>query len=458
LVDYLSILAPAFSAPVFRRVLLLALGWLVTPAPHTLAAVLVTTGLSLSVHHAAFHRVFSRARWSPDRLGWLLLRALQQTPLVGERLRFVLDDTRTHHKGPRVWGLGMHLDPVRSTRAHKVKTTGHVWVVLSIIVHLPCSHRPWAIPLMWRLYRQQTHCTATDTPFFKKTQLARQMLDVLTRWLKGTPFSVVVDEGYTNRTVLRGLPPHIQVFGAMSRRAALYDPAPPGGRRIYGEKQPTLAQRFADPKADWQTLVLVRPGFRPRRIRFQTWTGLWKTVRGRHPVRVVLMATRRGEKTWRSFVSTDPEVSAEAILLRGFERWSIEVSFRDMKQHLGLSEAPVRSRRSVERLTPWVGTLFGVVVLWYAQSGWGSRFDHRPVRPWYRHKRGASFLDMLGAAQRAAWSSGLFDPRENTHPLFNPTPWSPPEEHNENENEPDNLLQLELFQPNPLLQGQDRAA
>ena len=54
-------------------------------------------------------------------------------------IRPVLDDTLAPKKGPHVFGLGCHIDAVRSTRRHKIFTFGHVWVTLAILLPVPFS-------------------------------------------------------------------------------------------------------------------------------------------------------------------------------------------------------------------------------------------------------------------------------------------------------------------------------
>jgi hypothetical protein len=82
-----------------------------------------------SVHdaakHASYHRLFSRGTWDPDRLAFWLLQRLRSRLAVGP-LRLVIDDTLCPKKGPEVFGLGTHLDAVRSTRKHKVFCFGHL--------------------------------------------------------------------------------------------------------------------------------------------------------------------------------------------------------------------------------------------------------------------------------------------------------------------------------------------
>ena len=119
-------------------------------------------------------------------------------------------------------------------------------------------------------------------------------------------------------------------------------------------------------------------------------------------------------------VLTDPEVSVDYLLERYASRWSIEVTFFDMKQFLGFSDSQALSRRAVERTAPFVAYLYTIIVIWYARSVPGTQLDFFPVRPWYRHKKAPSFADMLGAAQRAALHSGVFDPASNSNNLHNP--------------------------------------
>jgi len=92
-------------------------------------------------------------------------------------LRVVLDDTLNPHKGPHIFGLECHVDPVFSSRHHKILRFGLCWVVLSVVVRVPFSKRIWALPVLFRLYQAKKSCPADACQ--KKTDLARTLLDVL---------------------------------------------------------------------------------------------------------------------------------------------------------------------------------------------------------------------------------------------------------------------------------------
>ena len=171
LLSTLLLVSPAFTRPSFLRFLTLFSGWVRTSGLHAVTESLVVAGVSGTLHHAAFHRFFSRARWSLDEVGRLLL--LKLVAVVPGPLRLVLDDTLCTHKGPKVFGLGVHIDPVRSTRRTRLLTFGHVWVVLSVLLPVPFSERVWALPVLFRLYRTQADCQKRGGKHLKKTQLKK---------------------------------------------------------------------------------------------------------------------------------------------------------------------------------------------------------------------------------------------------------------------------------------------
>ena len=141
LLRVLEVYRPAFTGPTFARWRLLCVGWILCVERHAITECLVVTGLATLAEHSAFHRCFSRARWDVDELGRLLLaHVLGRWPNLP--LRFVIDDTLAPHKGPQIFGLGCHVDAVRSTRKTKVFTFGHVWVTLALVVDVPFSSRP----------------------------------------------------------------------------------------------------------------------------------------------------------------------------------------------------------------------------------------------------------------------------------------------------------------------------
>jgi hypothetical protein len=145
-------------ASVFDRFMILLTGWIFAPR-RTITGMLVAAGVAGQQHHAAFHRVFSAARWSLDQLG-LIVFMLLRTLLPAGTVQLSLDDTEAHKRGLKVYGVGMHHDAQLSTRKTTVLTWGHSWVNLCVIVRLPCCPgRVFSLPFLFRLYLN--HAAAT---------------------------------------------------------------------------------------------------------------------------------------------------------------------------------------------------------------------------------------------------------------------------------------------------------
>ena len=53
-------------------------------------------------------------------------------------------------------------------------------------------------------------------------------------------------------------------------------------------------------------------------------------------------------------------------------RWAIEGLFRASKQVLDIEAPQPSSREAVEKLAPWVGSMRGVIMVWYITAGYHS--------------------------------------------------------------------------------------
>ena len=118
---WMEALSPALTKPGFANALVIIAGWVQTLGPHAVTQSLVETGVAGRRHHEAIHRFFSRGTWNTDHLGRLLFERILTWLLPdGATIDLVIDDTMVSKKGAKVFGLGTHLDPVRSSVKSKV--------------------------------------------------------------------------------------------------------------------------------------------------------------------------------------------------------------------------------------------------------------------------------------------------------------------------------------------------
>lgn len=424
LLSILQGLGSPLTRPGFANFMVVAVGWIQTFGVHAVTQALVVTEVAGKRHHEAFHRFFSRGSWDPDHLAWWLFIRLE--PWTGDgALRAAVDDTLAPKKGPNVFGIGSHLDAVRSTKRQRIFCFGHCWVVLAVLVNVPFSRRVWALPLLFRLYRNKKECEKSGAIYRKKTELAREMIDVLVGWTERR-IELSADSAYCNDTITRDLPTRVHLFGSMRPDAVLTalpkarQSGAHGGRpRKRGKLQPKPEVVANDDRRPWQTCeVFVYR--RKTKIRYKTLCAQWYRACGTRLLRIVIVATDHGTVPFRVFFSTDASLDVATIVAGYGARWSIECFFREGKQLLGFADSMARTENAVLRVAPLIGMLYTVLVLWFIEGASKSSLAVPPVRPWYPHKQGLSFEDILRAARRALVDFDVLVPWrdiENLHQL-----------------------------------------
>ena len=399
--SFLELVQPlsfAMSTPVFDRFLIVLTGWVF--APHrTITGMLVAAGVAGAQHHAAFHRVFSAARWSLDQVGLIVFLLLKKLLPEGT-IKLSLDDTEAHKRGLKVYGVGMHHDPLLSTRKQPVLTWGHSWVILSVIVALPCCPgRVFSLPILFRLYLNHDAAARARRAYRSHPELAVALLHVLCAAHPERHFHLFADASYSGAPVLRHLPGNCVLTSRLPMNARLYEAPPtrtPGLRgrpRKRGAKLPTPAQMLQQ-RGRMVTCAIYG---RKQKARVVEAVARWHNVPDR-PLRIVAIEPRSGGRPAQAFYSTCVEDTAEQILVGYAERWSIEETNRAGKSELGFEEPQGWSRQAVLRTAPIGMLLYSLIVLWFARVG---HTLYRPlVRPWYRHKTQPSFADMLRTLRR----------------------------------------------------------
>lgn len=426
---------PVFSEPSFVNFTTLVAGWVFCFGRRTVTGLITAAGATGKKHFSCYHRFFSRAVWSLDSLGRIVLGLALQFIPDDEVVLLAVDDTLARKTGKRIWGAAMHHDPLRSTRHKHFFSFGHSWVVLSIVVEFPfAGGKHFALPILFRLYRrrkkklppgrpkgERKQCgEATDREYRTRPELAAEMLEIAAEWLPGRRIRLVGDSEYSGKSISRSLPANTDLVGRMPMNAALYDKPGPrkphqrGPDRKKGDRLPNPAQLAASRKVKWTKTAVGIYG-RTVKIWFKSMKALWYNSAGPRPVRVVV--TRDPSGKWRNdcFFTTDPSMTETEVVETIALRWTLEVTFRDAKQALGFEEPQNRTPKAVERTAPMAMALHSLVVLWYARVGDDVRKRWFPEPPWYSRKkranRTASFQVMLATLRQASWMEiNLGDP------------------------------------------------
>ncbi|MEK7751405.1 MAG: transposase [Acidobacteriota bacterium] len=406
-------LSRAFRPETAARVTVLIVGLILCRGRHTVTAALRSVGALASGHFSTYHRVFSRASWSTWMVGRILATLVLELLPATERVALAVDETVGEHKGPKVYGKGCHRDAVRSSHSHTSFKWGHKWVVLSIVIQFPWTARPWALPVLTVLYRPEKINRAEGRRHKTPSELARQMLAVLVHWFPARTFQLLGDGGYATIDLAHFCAGHeAHLVSRLRMDAALYAPSPakkkPGkGRpRVKGRKIASPGQAAKHKSAAWKSAAVDWYGGGRRRVRLLSGTGLWYSRGVAVEIRWVYVKDRQGTHRDDCVFSTDTALSPERIGGLFTRRWSIEVTFEEVRAHLGFETTRQWCRRSVLRAGPALLGLFTLVSL-----AFNAHMRRHRVTPaaadWY-DKRELTFSDAIATIRGDLWRVTIF--------------------------------------------------
>jgi DDE superfamily endonuclease len=405
LVVLLAPFSGCFNEPVHATFSVLVVAWIACLGRRTISRVWQTTGRADGEDHSKAYRLFNQAAWNWDDLARITLIELLCDLLPGSAVWLVVDDTLCHKRGAKVAFGGIFLDAVLSSRKHKIFRFGVNWVTLGVVVVLPFrKERFFCVNLLWRVYSKKVK----GLPHQTKSQLARQLLDLVATWLPERTVYVVADSAYVGKHLLKGLPPHVHAIGPIHPKASLTRPLPDGanGQRKKGTALPNPTQMLKDPKYRAKNLVLPLPNGETKKLEVKVIKEVcWYPALTHREIQLVLVHDPAGK--WRDelLLSTDGKQSAKEVILGYMRRWSVEVCYWEAKELLGLHEAQVWNDLAVQRAHPMAWFVGGLVLVWYAKYG-QHEAQARWERPWYRHKVGPTFADMLATMRLHLWQQG----------------------------------------------------
>ena len=222
----------------------------------------------------------------------------------------------------------------------------------------------------------------------------------------------------------------ITLVSRLKINAALYDMPiePPPGRRgrkpKKGPRQLSPQQRAACPNADWDEVEVTFYGGRPKVMRMPTGLGLWVAPRV-EPVPLNYLVARDPEGSQRdaAYFCTDGKSPPGEVLGYVVGRWSLEVTFAEMRAHLGMETQRQWSDLAIARTTPVLMGLSSVVCLlgmrWHAEG-----LLQAEGSAWYA-KGEVTFSDCLAMTRRRIWenqrkpgSSAAGDQHQSPEPLW----------------------------------------
>ncbi len=417
--EYITIFegfAKLFSKRIWKQSKILLIGAILSPAERTVAAALRVMGLSGEKHFQNYHRVLNRAVWSSLEASHILLGLLISTFASNGPIIMGLDDTIERRCGAKIKAKGIYRDPVRSSHSHFVKASGLRWLSLMLLAPIPWAKRVWALPFLTVLAPSERYYTGKARKHKKLTEWAHQMVLQVRRWLPKRLLVVVADSSFAVIDLLwqlRQLKNPICMITRFRLDTALYEPVKPepgkmGRPRKKGKRLPTLEKIAEDKLTRWKRLTVQEwYGEKKRDIEITSKTAVWFHS-GKPPLPIRWVIVRDPKKVFKTqaLPCTDIKVSAEQIIEWFVRRWQVEVTFHEVRTHLGVETQRQWADLSILRVTPTLLGLFSIVTL---LANLHAKKQKLPVQQaaWY-NKQLPTFSDALRIVKQTLFSHRCF--------------------------------------------------
>ena len=413
ILSFVTPFAILFSYPVWKNAVTLFMGTILCRGDRTVCAALRVMGLSQKVNFSKFHHVLNRVNWSLLSASRILLNLLVTMTSKDTPLTFYVDETLERRKGPKIKAKGYYRDAVRSSKNTVVKSSGLKWLTLAMSWRFPFSQRTFALPFMTALQPSTKSNKLAKRKHKTTIKWTSQMVIQLVRWLKNVPIILVGDGGFAcGELAWLCLKLKVNLITRLKMNARLYNfppvdkPGKRGRKKTKGTKLYSFKEMIEMPDLDWKEFIAEGYGNKSKKLKYISNVSLWG-VDGCHPVpiRWVLVVDPEGELDPIPLMSTDFNMSAQKIITFFIQRWNIEVTFEEVREHLGVETQRQWSDKAIARTTPILMGMYTIICLIANRLQ-----EERPIEvaqtSWYE-KKDATFSDLLKAVRKILWKDNL---------------------------------------------------
>jgi len=408
MLSILSIFLPLFfSRPSYINFLELFQGHILCKGKRTISEILKSLGLRNVKNYSRYHDFFRKAKWSPLKGAQILF--LYIVSLIPGEIIISVDTTVERRKGPKIKGLGIQRDAVRSTKSRKVLVPGLNWLVFAIHFKFPWFKQQVALPFLSILMPPEeplsTSKNKKDLKKLKKHKTLNkwtcQVVMLLRRWVKDSKkITIIADSAFATYILANTcIDLKITLISRMRLDARTFnfpEKTKKGRKKLIGNRLPTFKMMLKNPSLLWNTLEILWYGGNIKKVEVATGTCLWYGY-GIRPVPIRWVLTRdantKGEAT--VLFCTDMDALPITIIESFVNRWQIEVTFEEARRHLGMETQRQWSDNAIDRITPCILASYSIVNLMGLKMI-QSKGGNIPIQTssWYK-KEHVTFSDVL---------------------------------------------------------------
>jgi len=371
--ETISHFSSSFRKDVWKKVQLLLMGAIICPGSRTVCNVLRSVGLRWERNFPKYHRVLNRDKWSAFKLSSVLFR-LVITAFVpnGTSIVVGIDDTIERRWGRKISKRGIYRDPVRSSKSHFVKCSGLRWLSLMVLTPLPWLQQGvcWALPVLTVLCPSKRYYSKKGKRAKKLTDWARQIIIWLGRQSKVLQRSTYLTGDGSFATLelfMDAQQSGIGLIARMKLNARLFHlppkhypkskrgPKPPVGKRLL-----CMKKRLTDKRIKWTTVIFSEwYGNTNKDMLISSGVAIWRK-NNTHLVKVKWVLIKDPEEKLEPVLlaGSDFEIAAPTMVRFFVRRWRVEVTFAEVRRHLGVETQRQWSDLAIERTTPCLMALF----------------------------------------------------------------------------------------------------
>jgi hypothetical protein len=286
-----------------------------------------------------------------------------------------------------------------------------------LLAPVPWTSRVWASPFLSALAYSERYAKELGKRHKPLTEWAWQLLLLVRRWYPGREIVAVSDRQYASLELLdrcRKLSNPITFVTRLRLDAALYEPAPPrragqkGRPRLKGRRLANLSMVAEDPSTTWSPITVAEwYGGEERTIEVTSDTAIWySTGLPAVPLRWVLVRDPQGVFRTQAVLSTDLRADPKQVVLWFVRRWRMEVTFQEVRRHLGFETQRQLSEMAIRRTASALLGVFSLVTL-FADTQKERLLGSVKRAAWY-DKRLPTFADTLALARKELWAHSTF--------------------------------------------------
>jgi len=398
----------AFRKEVFVKAQILLVGSIICPGSRTICNLLRSVGLRWEKNFPKYHRFLSQDKWSSKNLSERLLCMLVDAFVKEEEsIVFGLDDTIERRWGSKIKKRGIYRDAVRSSKSHFVKCSGLRWLSLMLLTPLPWLEkgRSWALPVLTILCPSERFYTEQEKSVKKLTTWAGQIISWLGRRCQGLNRSVFLTGDGSFATLelfMQAQKRNVGMIARMKMNARLYELPPeeypsnkPGPKPPVGERLPNMEQKLTDEKTDWESVIFSEwYGNSTKQMLMTSGIAIWRKNNSQLVmIKWVLLKDPDGDLQPVLLGCTELKVSMQNIVRFFVRRWRVEVTFAEVRRHLGVETQRQWSDLAIDRKTPCLLAVFSVVCLFANVLNQKCKIEPYQAA-WYK-KKTVTFSDIL---------------------------------------------------------------